>query len=691
MNFLHPGLAMAAVAAATIPVLLHLLLRRPRATPWPSNMLLQRAIDRLRRRRDLDRWMLLAMRVLSILLVGLGMAGPFLSSQGGAQGSRTVWIVLDDGATSAERLEDGGTSLDRSRLEAIRTLDGLGESDRAALVLAGRPVSVMVQPTIDVSRVRRAVMDTATRPVPTDLPAAMSRAVPPEDSTGLVEVTVLSGWRRGSIRGAEMGLQSLAAGARRVKWIALPPIAGNSANRRIEQALTGRSTQGEVREKERPIRVRLARTTSSSMQDEGLQVSLPGGEIVSESPIAWKPGMSTIDSQVTIRNATAGGCTVSVPTDAQPLDDSRAVVWEPRTMPRVWIVGRGESEGTSETAPSTLWTSRAIESGGVETQIVDPASMSLRPQGNVDTIILCRPDLVDAAGWTWLARFTDDGGTLLLMPCGDPERQPWIGDAGKALGVDLSDSRPLPPSRLAPRQPRSGLLSMLGAEIDQLAEPVTMSRRLDLSRSAAQGETILQFDDGRAALVMARREFGIVLLLAMSIEIDWTDLPLKPLVVPLLQEVVRSGLDRSTISRQILVGELATLGRTAAGGTLSPANAAMGTVIEIDGEGRPRNPVTTPGLWKLRRKDGTESWIAAILDPSAADVSMVRREDLAAWERVLGDWRWTDTTTPPPTGSEPSESPWTRILLVVGLLCLVVETPWSRRGSPRRSMQAVAA
>jgi hypothetical protein len=41
MNFLHPGLAMAALGAAALPIVLHLLLRRPRVTPWPSTMLLR--------------------------------------------------------------------------------------------------------------------------------------------------------------------------------------------------------------------------------------------------------------------------------------------------------------------------------------------------------------------------------------------------------------------------------------------------------------------------------------------------------------------------------------------------------------------------------------------------------------------------------------------------------------------------
>ena len=70
MNFLHPGLAVAALCAAALPIVLPLLLRRPRVTPWPSTMLLRLAMEKVRRRRRLERWLLLTLRALGIGLIG---------------------------------------------------------------------------------------------------------------------------------------------------------------------------------------------------------------------------------------------------------------------------------------------------------------------------------------------------------------------------------------------------------------------------------------------------------------------------------------------------------------------------------------------------------------------------------------------------------------------------------------------
>ena len=77
MIFANPLLAIATLLAAAIPILLHVFLRRPKSTPWGSNFLLQIALQKIHRRRKLEKWILLLLRVLAIALVGFAMAGPF--------------------------------------------------------------------------------------------------------------------------------------------------------------------------------------------------------------------------------------------------------------------------------------------------------------------------------------------------------------------------------------------------------------------------------------------------------------------------------------------------------------------------------------------------------------------------------------------------------------------------------------
>lgn len=695
MNFLHPGLAVAAVVVASLPVLLHLLLRRPRTTAWPSTLLLQRALDRMRRRRNMDRWLLLALRVAALLLLGLGMAGPFMSGDQAGQGARRLWIVIDDGATSAERIEASERAMDRSVRQAITMVDGLAEGDQAGVVAAGRPARVLVQPTADLQRVRRVLQEVQPRAVPTDLPAAMTLTIPPAEEQVRTEVLLATGWRRGAVRGGEAALAAITDSARRVRWIAMPPIDRPTDNRSIVGASVERAVNQALDPRDRSIRVSLARSGGRPATEDGVRVILPSGEVVAQGSVPWPADADGTSSMITVRQSESGAANVSLSPDAQPLDDACPVIWEARQQPRVWLVGRTGDEAGMERASASTWMLRAIESSGLVPQMVDPASLALRSATGVDAIMVGRPDLVDSAGWAWLGRFVDDGGTLLLMPSADRPEQPWLVDASRPLRVDLASCGAAQAwtGRLAATQPRSALLSLLGAEVDPLAEPVQVTRRLALASLAGSSEVILRFEDGSPAMLMLgdRARSGTLLMLAMPTDLGWTDLPLKPLMVPLMQESVRAGMSMTANRRRLAVAQVASLGPSAGGGVLLPSMESMGSAVEIDADGRSRSPLPAPGLWKLRRKDGSETWYAVQLDPADADIGGIDRSSLLAWEQALGDWQWTDETQAGIEGGTRTESPWTWALLLIALACLLIETPWSRRGSPRRSLEVQSA
>ena len=78
MNFLHPGLALAAVGAIALPILIHLLFRRRRVpVDWAAIDLLREAVRRTTRRMRLEHWTVLALRSLAVLAAGVGLAVPF--------------------------------------------------------------------------------------------------------------------------------------------------------------------------------------------------------------------------------------------------------------------------------------------------------------------------------------------------------------------------------------------------------------------------------------------------------------------------------------------------------------------------------------------------------------------------------------------------------------------------------------
>jgi hypothetical protein len=99
-------------------------------------------------------------------------------------------------------------------------------------------------------------------------------------------------------------------------------------------------------------------------------------------------------------------------------------------------------------------------------------------------------------------------------------------------------------------------------------------------------------DGDRARSDATRR--GLVLLFASSPELSWTNLPVKPLMVPLFQEAVRMGLELSRGSDRTLVGE--PLRAPPGMFRLTGVDRASSS-IETGPSGVSREPVTAAGVW----------------------------------------------------------------------------------------------
>src|SRR3954469_11602497 len=103
-NFSNPLLFQFGIAAASLPIIIHLLNRRKfREMPWAAMRFLLAAIRKNQRRIKIEQWLLLAVRTLLVILVVSAMAKPFLESVGAIPlltGQRTHRVVVLDGSLS---------------------------------------------------------------------------------------------------------------------------------------------------------------------------------------------------------------------------------------------------------------------------------------------------------------------------------------------------------------------------------------------------------------------------------------------------------------------------------------------------------------------------------------------------------------------------------------------------------------
>ncbi|MBM4111773.1 MAG: VWA domain-containing protein [Phycisphaerae bacterium] len=707
MNLLHPGMALAALAAVSVPIVIHLLLRRRRRViQWAAMDLLKRAMQRDRRRQRVERWLLLAARCLLIAIAGIALAQPFVKSSEAFGGSvRTVWLVIDDGVASAERLPDGSTALERSTAEGRRMLESLGAADRVGVISAAAPVRRLVDPpTADKTRLDSLLSQMSPADTGSDLSAAIrSAAEAARESEEAGEIVLLSGFRRGSLDPSSMAPSVDAEVNARWTLSALEPLSGFPSNAWMTRAEAIRTGEESGMEGDRTVRVQIERRSEALPRSVRRVTS--AGPAAGAADIALDAGERRGGADLRLRRDGAdaeesGAASISLELDhdAQPRDDRLFAVLPSEHPARVVVLDRrGGSVRDLERLGSGVWMARALDpgkSGALQVDEVDPGSLDRAMLKGADAAIVARPDLVTADGWKMLREFVAAGAALLVTPSPDDSGQRWTESFRSSLApswtIDPEVEGAVTAWRLAPQQPSSATLRQLGSEISVLAAPVSVSRRIRIAAPPTDAEAALVFDDSTPMLLCGRpggASRGWVALLACAPELSWTDLPVRPLMVPLLQEVVRQGRALATMDAGNLVGAPASLPRGAAALEIVPPAGSEGAprgtaILPAGADGRTRDPVLAPGLHRALDDSGRPIGTVAVnVDPARASIEPNDPGAVLAWLERSGSWRWRGDGSTEGEGASASadaEASWSIWLLGAAVALALLETIMAR-------------
>lgn len=111
ISFLHPWV-LAGLAAAAIPILLHLLARRePPTVVFPAVRYLVTTTQEHQRRLKLQNWLLLILRTLLIVMVVLAAAGPTVPLSGVPGHAPSALVLIMDNSPSSGAVVDGSPEL----------------------------------------------------------------------------------------------------------------------------------------------------------------------------------------------------------------------------------------------------------------------------------------------------------------------------------------------------------------------------------------------------------------------------------------------------------------------------------------------------------------------------------------------------------------------------------------------------
>lgn len=706
MSFLHPGFVWAGMAFAALPIVIHLLFRRRRApVEWAAMELVRQALAAQRRRIWIEQLLVLVARVAIVVLLGLALARPLVSSGSTpfAARSRHLTIVLDDGLASGVRASPGDpatAAIMRLRAEAATLVRSLEPGDTVSVVLAAKPVRTVVErPSLDREAVARLVESVEATGAATELTAAIERA--DAIGAGLADretlVAVFSDFRRGSLP-PDAPRPTASGTGNASRRLLVEPATAPVDDRAITRLAVTKAVDDETIE----IAVRVRRQGPGlGAESTRVNITSPFLDAPIDRVARFEPGQAEASISVSARptgsvaaDAMFEPMTARLELDALPADDVRHAGIERRSSMRIAVVARRSfgSDAEIDRVPASRWLFRALapaDRSGLDVSELDPASVDARSLAELDAVVVPRPDQLSGPAWANLGAFVRDGGTLLVTPPGEEGTGDWVDGWINATGdpeslgwtIERSPERLESPARLAVEQPESPWFTTFRGELVDLMRPVTVDRRSRITGFEPE-RIVLRLEDGSPFLMAGspKGARGTAAFLASSPELTWTNLPVKPLMVPLVQELIRQAVAGSRGTIAAAVGDQPTLPPGAA--TLV---APDGREVAVDAGGRSGEPLMTAGLWTVRDRDGRPmAGVVVDVDLAAADLTCQPIEAVRAWAGPgdSGEVAFARGDRLPELLARDDQDQGTaRILLATLLVLAIIESVLSRRFS----------
>jgi hypothetical protein len=528
MSLLNP-LFLLGLAALAVPIIVHLV-RRTRAPllDFASLMFVRRIPQRTIRRRRLHNLLLLLLRSLALLAVVLAFARPFFTgSPAEAFQKDRLNLLLVDNSLSMRY----GRRFEQAKTAAQSILDQIG-NERTALLSFGRGFQVHTRFTTETERVRTLVRDLQPGLEGTEYMQALKGAESlfKEMGKGEKRLYLISDFQaagRSSAEGSfrlskEIKLIPLDVGEEKAPNVAVTEIGAHPViyQQKYDDKLVARvanfgdddlsAVRIEFSINDHPVEkreLRLAARDTQSVEFTGFNLT----EGINRCLVEVSDASFALDNRFyfTLRRA----------------EQLKALIIETAT--------RGQSESfylrnaltTGENLPFAV----TVKSAGT----VNPTELN-----QYRVIVLNDAGDLNAALAAQLSKFVEAGGGLVVAT-GPHTRAEQFNRLLEPIAPAVLD---------APVQLRNDFVAMSEIKIDHpIFEVFRQSGRLSATRffgyfrssPREQSSVLARYEDGSPALVETAKGNGKVLLLTSTLDALWNDLPLTPIYLPLIRQVVR--------------------------------------------------------------------------------------------------------------------------------------------------------
>jgi hypothetical protein len=477
-----------------------------------------------------------------------------------------------------------------------------------------------------------------------------------------------------------------------VQIVALQPLRSVVIAARAAGA-SGTAAQGEASQ----VRV-LLRRTGSAVGTSGVtavRVAASASGVMtaasSSGTVRWSAGQSEgsvtvqLEAGVTESGGKESVLVAEIDRDALANDNVRRRPVEVRDRLQVGVVAQRTfgSAGRADQLSSAEWFRLALrpgESSPIEVVDIEPSALDTPALALLDAVVLPSPDLLKDDAWTKIRRFADAGGLVIVSPPEGASVHLWADAFTKSMGLpwriarEASNAPPDAAARLAEQAPGvvpgagsdgGTIFALLSQELQQLARPVTITRWLGVQTERGGATALLSLADGTPWLIAGRvgseaaagdtttpkpsgaaeatpakpsstNSGGLVVMLASAPVLAWTDLPARPLMVPLVQETVRQGVGEAGATLAAIAGRGVGVpsGTTELRAVENPSAAsnAPAARIAIDSAGAAAATLRTSGVWRASDAAGRSRGLVVVNpDADGARLEAQAPEAVRAW------------------------------------------------------------
>lgn len=566
LQFLTPLFLAVGAAAASLPLIIHLLNReRARRLVFSTIRFIKMSHQANVQRHRLKQLLLLLMRILILALLGLAFARPFFATSpattGVTGGVRNIVIVLDT-SYSMGYLD----TFDRAKKAVIELANDLQPTDTSALIFTNSRAKAVKPLDTEHRQIQTAVTSAQLTNHTTDYLDAIQSAdeLLGEAEIGRKQIYFVSDLQR-------VGWESFVDTDKLSPDVEIAFI-DVSAKELSNLAITGISVPQVVLDEQKPVQVVVRVQNFGEQTVEGLPVKLfIDDNNVGTATLDIEPN-DVMDALFPVRFRTEKIYTgyATLPGDHLEIDDRR--YFRLQSLKSIKVHSINGEPGRRDYESETFFLEAALQTGNQIVPIDLTQSRQLPSASEIskyDVIILANVEKLTGAEARSLKTFVGAGGGLIIT-------------AGDRMDLDAYRSalgageEPLMPCNFV--QPVGDALDRdqfsILATLDYdhpIFHPFKDPNHGDFGRGRfyryiqavpLKDSTVLaSFDDGSPALFEKVYGSGRVLCFTSTIDREWTDLPIHGVYLPFLYETIKYLALRRTEERpDYRIGDLVELG-----------------------------------------------------------------------------------------------------------------------------------